>query len=180
MSDFFEAIFKAALPLGIVSYFLFHWSLTSGRLGDITGRKAFKSELKRMKREAKAAKKAGQKHASDNPLHNKWLKFGGGFYGVVALWTFVVIEMQEIYSFFMDFTGLSGIVEKLGLGMVIDFFVNSLVNFIRAIAWPAYWPDVLRGNNPLLWLIVGYAGYWAGMRIARGRREEAKEESGEG
>ncbi len=167
ISETFEALFKAALPLGILSYFLFHWSLASGRLGDITGRKAFKSELKRMRREAKAAKKAGQKHASANPLHNKWLKFGGGFYGLVALWTFAVIEAREVYDFFMDFTGLSGIVEQLGLGLVIEFFVNSLINFIKAIGWPGYWPQVLNSERILLWLILAYAGYWAGIRAAR-------------
>lgn len=170
IAEIFEALFKAALPLGILSYFLFHWSLASGRLGDITGRKAFKNELKRMKREAKAAKKAGQKHPSGNPLHNKWLKFGGGFYGLVALWTFAVIEIQEVYQFFMDFTGLSGIVDKLGLDLFISFFVNSLLNFIRAIAWPGYWPEVLDSSRILLWLIIAYAGYWAGMRAARWRQ----------
>lgn len=167
IGETFEALFKAALPLGILSYFLFHWSLTSGRLGDITGRKALKKELKRMRREARAARKAGQKKASDNPLHNKWLKFGGGFYGVTALWTFAVIELREIYDFVMGVTGLDSIVDMLGFNLVIGFFVNSLVNFIKAIAWPGYWPDVLDTDRILLWLIVGYAGYWAGMRAAR-------------
>lgn len=167
IGEIFEALFKAALPLGILSYFLFHWSLTSGRLGNITGRLALKNELKRMKREAKVARKAGQKHASANPLHNKWLKFGGGFYGVVALWTFVVIELQEIYDFLTGFAGLEGIFDRLGLDLVIGFFVNSLINFIKAIAWPGYWGEALGDSNVLLWLLVGYAGYWAGMRVAR-------------
>lgn len=177
IGEAFEALFKAALPLGILSYFLFHGSLVAGRLGKITSRKALKSEFKRIRREARAAKKAGQKRASPNPLYNKWLKFGGGFYGLVALWTFMVIEIQEVIGFLLGFPGLGSLVDQLGFGLLIEFFINSLANFIRAIAWPVYWPDVLQSERILLWLAIAYAGYWLGMRAAW--RKHAGQGSGE-
>lgn len=111
----------------------------------------------------------GRLKPTGNPLHDKWMKFGGGFYGVVALWTYVVIELQEIYQFLMAFTGLSGIADLLSLDLLIGFLINSIVNFVLAITWFAYWPEVLNSERILLWLIVAYGGYLGGLQLARRR-----------
>ncbi len=164
--EIIEAVLKAALPLGVLSYFLFRWSLKAGRLEGAGDRKAFKAEMKAMKKSAKK-----KKAKSRNPVHNKWMKFGGGFYGLVGLWTFMVVEVKEVYDFATGYRGVDGLVETLSatsfVGLAVEFLVNSFQNFITAIVWPAYWPDVLDSERIWLWLITAYTGYWLGMKAAR-------------
>jgi hypothetical protein len=171
--EIIEAVLKAALPLGVLSYFLFHWSLKAGRLEGAGGRKAFKAEMKAMKKSAKK-----KKARSRNPVHNKWMKFGGGFYGLVGIWTFLVVEVLEVYDFATGYRGMNGLVETLSttsfISLAVDFFINSIMNFVTAIAWPAYWPDVLSSENIWIWLFAAYGGYWIGMKIARGRTNTKK------
>jgi len=161
--EIIEAFLKAALPLGALAYLMFRWSLKAGRLEGAADRKEFKDGMKAMKKNRKAK--------SRNPLHNKWMKFGGGFYGLVGLWTFLVIEALEIYDFANGYEGVDGLVDTLSTssfpGLAIDFFINSIKNFVQAIAWPGYWPDVLQSQNILIWLIAAYGGYWVGMKFAR-------------
>ena len=33
-----------------------------------------------------------------HPLQKKWAKFGGGFYGIVAFFTYIVVEVIEIIT----------------------------------------------------------------------------------
>lgn len=166
VGEIIEAVLKAALPLGVLSYFLFRWSLKAGRLEGVGDRKAFKAEMKAMKKSAKK-----KKAKSRNPVHNKWMKFGGGFYGLVGLWTFLVIEVKEVYDFATGYRGMDSLVETLSatsfVGLAVEFIVNSFQNFITAIVWPVYWPDVLDSERIWLWLIAGYGGYWLGMKAAR-------------
>lgn len=42
-------------------------------------------------------------------LHSKWVTFGGGFYGLIALLTFVVIELTQITQFWLSVEGWSDI-----------------------------------------------------------------------
>ena len=171
--EIIEAVLKAALPLGVLSYFLFHWSLKAGRLEGISGQKAFKAEMKAMKKSAKK-----KKTRSGNPIHNKWMKFGGGFYGLVGMWTFLVIEALEVYDFATGYQGMDGLMNTLNTtsftGLAVEFLVNSIKNFITAIVWPGYCPDVLDSERIWLWLIAAYAGYWIGMKIARGQTNTGK------
>ena len=79
----------------------------------------------------------GEQGEKLDPVLEKWFSFGGGFYGLVALYTWLVIEWNEVWNFLTD---LPGIVFSFDLGslisLVISFFIESLMNFITAIAWP--------------------------------------------
>ena len=97
-----------------------------------------------------------------DPLHNKWMAFGGGFYGVVALFTYLVIETIEVRDFLVK---LPNVFEHGLINLLLTLFIESLKNFITAIIWPAYWLRRLAGE-PWLWLIGAYAGYWLGTHAA--------------
>jgi hypothetical protein len=101
-----------------------------------------------------------------DPVLEKWFSFGGGFYGIVALFTWLVIEWNEVWGFLVN---LPGIVFSFDVGslisLVISFFIESLMNFITAIAWPMYWLGV--AGNPWVWIAVAYGGYWLGIKAAR-------------
>ena len=106
------------------------------------------------------------RHRSINPVHRKWLAFGGGFYGVLALLTYVVIELYEIRDFFVQFHGLLDFLNEITLGLLIGFLVNSILNFIWAITWPVYWLERIPANFAWIWLVAAYLGYWLGARLA--------------
>ena len=61
-------------------------------------RKQRKAAKKGGKAEPDAATKAGPDVRID-PVHNKWLAFGGGFYGIVGLLTYAVVEFGELRDF---------------------------------------------------------------------------------
>lgn len=165
MGEIIEALFAAALPVGILSFLLITWSLKSGRLTGANNR-ALRDQLKAMKKSRKA-KEAKTK----NPVHNKWLKFGGGFYGTVALYTFLIIEIREVIRFAQGYEGVEAAMAKLGnasfFDLAVNFFVNSLMNFIWAVAWPGFWAPKLHGAYVMVWFVIAYAGYWLGLNLAR-------------
>ena len=164
--EIIEALLKASLPLGLLSFILYRWSYKTGRLDGSGDRKARKAEMKALR---KGARKKNAK--TKNPVHNKWMKFGGGFYGLVGMWTFLVVEVLEVYDFATGYEGMDGLVDTLStlsvFGLLIEFFINSLKNFITAVAWPGYWPDVLQSGQIWVWLLAAYGGYWIGMKAAR-------------
>jgi hypothetical protein len=101
-----------------------------------------------------------------DPVLEKWFSFGGGFYGLVALYTWLVIEWNEVWGFLSDLPGIVFSVDLGALiGLVVGFFIESLMNFITAIAWPIYWLDV--AGNPWVWIAVAYGGYWLGIKAAQ-------------
>jgi hypothetical protein len=51
------------------------------------------------------------------------------------------------------------------ISLLINLFIESIMNFVAAIAWPVYWLG--RAQPFWLWLIVAYAGYWLGVRAAQ-------------
>ncbi|MCH7507494.1 MAG: hypothetical protein IID60_09350 [Proteobacteria bacterium] len=101
-----------------------------------------------------------------NPVHNKWLSFGGGFYGVVALLTYAVVELGEIRDFITQFDGFLSFISDITVGLFIGLFIDSIMNFIVAIAWPVYWLSDIRSDHIWIWFVAAYAGYWAGTRFA--------------
>jgi len=159
IQDFFSAVFKAGLPVGIASYALIWWALKNNHLGSVVSMKDLKGEVKRMAKDKKSKAKA-------DPIHKKWLAFGGGFYGVVGFLTYVVVEIGEIRDFFVQFEGISAFISNISMDLFIALLVDSLKNFIVAIAWPAYWMSDIRGDHIWIWFAVAYGGYWTGARSA--------------
>jgi hypothetical protein len=108
----------------------------------------------------------GRPNRKLNPVLNKWLSFGGGFYGLVGLLTYAVVELGEIADFFRGFESISGFIRNISFDMVIRLFIEGLMNFIVAIAWPLYWLDMIVGQYIWIWFLVAYGGYWLGARLA--------------
>ncbi|TGD71091.1 hypothetical protein E4634_19805 [Mangrovimicrobium sediminis] len=170
--DILTALLIAGLPLFLLSLLLVSWALHRGWL---TG-----TSVKELQGSLDALKKSQKDKNNSNkvdPALGKWLRFGGGFYGLVALYTLLVIELVDVFRFL---AGLAELVIDLRLGAVvglaIEFFVNAIMNFVTAIAWPAYWLADSRDAWQLLFF--AYAGYWLGIKTAqyawqRGWVEEA-------
>lgn len=100
-------------------------------------------------------------------LMSKWMSFGGGFYGVIAVLTYVVVEFREIFDFLTSEGSLIDTITSIGVGDVVNLFVNSIMNFVTAIAWPAYWLNKVEGYSVWVWFVVVYSGFLAGQFCAK-------------
>ena len=94
------------------------------------------------------------------------MSFGGGYYGIVALITYAVVEFAEVRSFLANFEGIAHFIETIGIEMLIDFFINSIMNFVAAIGWPAYWIAEVDRANIWIWFLASYLGYSLGNHFA--------------
>jgi hypothetical protein len=179
--EFFRALLLAGLPVGLASYFLFTWALRRRQPGAVTSLKQVEQELKRQSKELSQQKKQQKRAGVANMLaegahlsraaqldlvHNKWLAFGGGFYGVVGLLTYAVVELADLRDFLLGFESVWMLISGLSLQMLVELLVNALRNFVVAFAWPVYWLAEIHSSHVWLWFAAAYAGYWAGARFA--------------
>ncbi|MBT8062758.1 MAG: hypothetical protein KJO85_08740 [Gammaproteobacteria bacterium] len=162
--NLFEVIWKLAIPVGGLSFLMVWWALRKGVLSETGGLKALGKEIEAMGKLHKDKKKESPRV---NPLHGKWLKFGGGFYGTVALYTYGLIEWVEIRETIERFGGFSSFIGELSINLFINMFINGLMNFIAAISWPVYWIREFGSNHMWIWFLVAYGAYWLGMRMAQ-------------
>lgn len=157
--DLLITITLLALPVGLLTWLLFGRLYAAGRLERGLDRKATRQALKRIRKETR-------KDKSDF-LNTRWMKFGGGFYGLVALWTFVCIEATELASFVAGFESFAKLFENGVLSFVIGVLANQLVNFITALLWFGWWPSADGGGTAILAFVAAYAGYLGGLQLAR-------------
>lgn len=172
-SSIFQVLFKLGLPVGVISFLMVRWLLRSGVVTERDGIKALSKEIDGL---AKARKKQ-RKSDQENPeklhfLQEKWLKFGGGFYGIVALYTYGLVEFNEIRDTITTFGGFSAFFDALGLSLLINMLIEGLRNFITAIAWPAYWIPEFGGRNSWVLFVVAYGAYWVGTKVAQHFNED--------
>jgi hypothetical protein len=161
ITEIFEAIWKLALPVAAVSFVMVWWALKKGLLQETEQVKALTNEIKAMSR-----LKRGEK-PDMNPLHSKWMKFGGGFYGIVAIYTYGLVEWDELRTFVADFGGFGAFIRNLNIGVLVNIFIEGFKNFITAISWPVYWMAEFGAERIWIWGGMAYAGYWLGMKIAQ-------------
>ncbi len=175
--DLMWAVLQAGLPMGLFTLALVWWALRHGLLHEHMDTAALKRELKAMSRNNRKARKEHkrlkrQKKPQDelpvqHPLQKKWAKFGGGFYGVAAFFTYAVVEVTDVCSTIMKFDGFAGFLQRLNFDLLVNMMVNALTNFITAMLWPAYWLQRIDSQQPWLWFAAAYGGYWLGLRSAQ-------------
>ena len=185
-TELFRALFQATLPLAAFSFALVWWAVKRGYFkgeGGVRGldrevkalnksRKLEKKQNKLDKKRRKQATRNGeklepQKKTRKDPIAEKWMQFGGGFYGLVAFYTYVLIEWDEIADFISNFGGFWQMIRNISVGALIDLFIDSIMNFVAAITWPIYWLARTAGEWIWVWLVAAYAGYWIGTRLAQ-------------
>lgn len=159
LAEFFRALAVVGIPVFVLTYALAWWGLKRGLFSETGGLDALNREIKALGKLEK-----GQRSGS-NPLHDKWFRFGGGFYGVMALLTYVLVEWGEVRELLGR---LDDLVLRFDIGVLVTFFISSLTNFIAAVTWPVYWVDIARGHL-WTWFITAYAAYWVATRLAQSR-----------
>ena len=166
---------------------LMWWAMKHQYFGTITSLKELELRVKqhnKSRKEVKKQQKKLKKGVKTNPdalkefeanleptrkmnlAHNKWLAFGGGFYGVVALWTYIHVEVGEIRDFLYNLGGFFAMFSNISIDLIIDLIINSLMNFVWAIAWPGYWIGAIESGDAWVWVIAAYLGYRLGFKLA--------------
>lgn len=148
-----------ATPVALLAWLLFGRLYARGQLERGLDKKSFKTSMKRIRAESKT-----------NPgdfLHNRWMKFGGGFYGLAAFWTFACIEITELAGFVVGFPGLAALFADGVLDFVVSVAVNQLRNLVSALVWVTWWPGKVLGAPPALWFMLAYGGYLCGLQLAQ-------------
>jgi hypothetical protein len=168
--ELMKVVFFSALPISLIAYLVISRAILSNRLGDFSDNKSLKSAMKEMSQKHKEEKKAKTDNkGTSHLLVNKWLNFGGGFYGLMALITYAVIEIKEIFGFFINLFDLnwSQVWRSVSIRMLVDLFVAAIMNLVDAFVWFKYWDRQIDMKNGWLWLIAAYLGFLLGARIAK-------------
>lgn len=156
--DLIEALIKLGIPMVVLSWFIFSWLYSEGEIDREANRKAISARIKKMKKSFEK-----KEESKPNYVYDKWMWFGSGFYGLAGLWSFAVIEISDMFGFVFNFPGLAVMFEDGFIGFLIALALNQVGNIITAFVWFSYWP----AESTLMWVLVAYIGYWAGVEMAR-------------
>jgi hypothetical protein len=160
--EFAEAALWLGLPMLVLSWFLFNWLYNNGNVDRKADQKSTKEQLKNLAKSFKKEKKSTDQSQAAY-VYSRWAAFGGGFYGLAALWTFVVIEVSQTIRFVLRFPGFAELFEDGFLDFLVELIIGQLGNVVSAFVWFAYWPS----ETMILWVVVAYFGYRLGMELAK-------------
>jgi hypothetical protein len=170
--EVFWALLMAGIPIGIFTLALVWWALRGGYSKETLDSRGLKREMQAMGKKNKKGKQ--ENPVSEHPLQKKWARFGGGFYGIVAFFTYIVVEVLEIATMIMDFGGIMDFLRQLNPGVIISMLVDALTNFVSAMVWPVYWMSSIETNHKWIWFAVAYGGYWVGLNMAQSMFRRSK------
>jgi hypothetical protein len=162
--ELLRAVLELGLPVAALTWLLFNRLYSRGEIARDADHKAIGASLKEIRKTAK-----GSKQPYDSLVHSKWMTFGGGFYGMAAAWTLLVIEASGVAGFIAHPSSVEDVFRH-GVGNFIGAQVSGQIgNFVHAAIWFTWWPD--KGHGPVAWFVVAYLAYLAGLNLAR--RESA-------
>ncbi len=148
------------MPVAALSWLLFYRLYSRGELARDADRKAIGASLKSIRKAQKESKST-----SDSLLRTKWMKFGGGFYGVAAAWTLIYIEASGVIGVVLHPSTVQDIFRDGIGGFIAQQISGQVSTFVDAATWFNWWPG--RGHDPIVWFGVAYVSYIAGLELAR-------------
>lgn len=160
MTNLLRAIVELGLPVAGLSWLLLYRLYHRGELARDADHDTIRSSLKQMQKSSKKADRP-----PDPVLHKKWMKFGGGFYGVAALWTLIVVEVSGVASVIAHPSSIEPMLEGGVINFIIDWFLGQTSTFVQAITWFNWWPEP--GQSVVVWFLAAMGGYYVGLELAR-------------
>lgn len=158
--DIFKAIVIAGIPVALISYFF--TLLTSKK----TPLKAQNSKELKVELKNTFIEKDHEESAIAHMLHKKWMRFGGGFYGVLVFITYIHIEVYQIIDFVRNFTGFQDFIDSIGLMMIVNFFVEAIMNLVSAFLWFIYWYKYLPIGSFWVWFLIVFIAHTSATKYA--------------
>ena len=147
----FEATWKLGIPVALLSWVMLHRLYFTGVI-------TYDEDPDDLEKSINKAGRGGM-------VQSKWMQFGGGFYGAAALWTFFIMEMQQVLELLGDWTPVREALDDGLVAAIIALFVNQLMNFIDAIIWFMYWSG--GGAHIWVWFVVAYVAYQLAAKTAQ-------------
>lgn len=161
ITDIFTSCIESGPGIAVMAYLVFGYAFFNEVIADVSDKKARKASLDALKKDRK--KKGRRK----NFVLDRWMRFGGGFYGIAALYTYVIIEIQEVGAFIIRMLDPDNWTFDITIDLLIQLIINSVVNFIQALLWFSIW---FPGKGPVgivAWLLCGYLAYVIAGRVAQ-------------
>ncbi len=167
-----KAIIELGLPLALLSWLIFMRLFVSGELDRQADRKRIERGVKKIKASFKSEKK--KKHSPKNQKPTSSSR--NGCISAVAFtvwqhsghsWSLRWVSSSASSSIFPGFDVLFG--DGL-ISFLFNLGMNQLSNLISAFVWFSYWD-----GSMLIWTLVAYAGYLAGIEAARRNLKVSKE-----
>ena len=166
--EVFWALLMVGLPIAAFTLAIVWWALQRGHFKETLDTRALGREIKNFSRKNKKNKKNKTGNTDTlHPVQKKWAKFGGGFYGIVAFFTYIVVEVREIITMIISFGGFIEFLKQLDFSVIISVFIEAITNFVSAMVWPWYWMQRIDTDQTWIWFVIAYAGYWAGLKAAQ-------------
>ncbi|GAA6205085.1 hypothetical protein [Thalassotalea sp. SU-HH00458] len=162
IQDAFFAVIFTGLPVYAFSFLMVFFSYQKGYLSTNV---AFKNAFDKNDENPSQLSKKNKKNLPF--FHSKWVTFGGGFYGLIAMLTFLIIEILQIVNFWLGVSRWKDVTDLFSIGALIAMFVDSLKNMITAAIWFTYWPNKLPASHFILWILICYGCYRAGAYSAK-------------
>ncbi len=158
--EIIKAVLLAGFPIALISYYLITLTSKKTQLKS-TNAKQLKEELKTIE-----IKHDMQEPFWQSMLQKKFIKFGGGFYGILTLITYLHIEIYQLIRFVGNFSGFEGMFESGILRFIIGLVIEAVMNLVTAFMWPVYWSEFLPIGSLWVWLIVAIAAHTLATRYA--------------
>lgn len=161
-----EAVIYAGIPTAVVSFLMMLWAIRKNYLlvdDDL-------DVLKKSKEEDDLSEddnSSNDQESKYNPVHQKWLYFGGGYYGLMALVTYIYLEVLEVIEFIGNYESFNQLMDQITVKAIFGLVIESFLNIIPAFTWFIYWPKELDMTNGWYWLVASYIGYHIGSFAAR-------------
>ena len=86
---------------------------------------------------------------------------GGGYYGILALITFLILEVRMLWAEWLDADSLESFLTQLGFEALLGFSAESVIHAVWASIWPFYWYTHL-GVNAVWLALIAWLVYRAG------------------
>ncbi len=102
-----------------------------------------------------------------------WRKHGGGYYALLAVGTFVYLEVRALTESFFESEGVKDFVSSEILEAIFTFGVKTLINSFMAGIWPLVWISQMGLTQAAAWAGGGYAVWTVILAMLLARREKA-------
>jgi hypothetical protein len=98
-------------------------------------------------------------------VREKMGDLGAGFYGVMGLTVFVLLEIQTLLADFYGPTPVRTFLTNLGLSWLMGFSLDSLKNLLMAMVWPVQLVDALGTRAALIVAGLCWGLLWGASRL---------------
>ncbi len=101
-----------------------------------------------------------------------WRKHGGGYYAVLAVGSFIYMEINSLIESFSGSSDIMEFVKSEVVGAILTFGLETILNTFLAGIWPFMWASWMGTTSALAWAGGGYVVWTVILAWLLARREK--------